>query len=133
MGGMTAIAAAGGALCGLGWLVVVAGWQRPAGEPSRTTPHSRFALWLRSFSWQQAAALVAVPVLVLAVTGWPVLAGWALLAVGVLPRLFAGRARAARGLGRLPALAEWTRRLASVLTAGAGLEHAINATALSAP
>jgi Flp pilus assembly protein TadB len=133
MGGVTAVAGAGGALCGLGVLVAVAGWQQPTGKPVRPVKVSRFSLWRRRLSARQAAALVAVPVVVLAVTGWPVLAGWSLLAVVLLPRLFAGRRRAARRLDRLAALSEWTRRLASVLTAGAGLEHAVTATTPSAP
>ena len=51
----------------------------------------------------------------------------------LLPRLFGSRREAARRLERLAALAEWTRRLASVLTAGAGLEQAIAATTHTAP
>lgn len=133
MGGLTAVVGAGGALCGLGVLVAAAGWQRPTGGRVRRPKVTRFGLWSRGLSWRQVAAMVVVPVVVLAVTGWPVLAGWSLLAVVLLPRLFAGRRRAARRLERLAALSEWTRRLASVLTAGAGLEHAINATTPSAP
>ena len=133
MGGMTAVAGLGGTLTGLGLLVATAGWRRRTVDrlPARST--SGLGLRLRRLSLRQTAAIVVVPLVVLAVTGWPVLAGWTLVGVLLLPRLLGGRRRSVRRLDRLAALADWTRRLASVLTAGAGLEQAIETTVRTAP
>jgi tight adherence protein B len=134
MGGLTAVAGFGGATAGLGLLLTVAGWRGLGADRIRpTSASSRLTRWVRSLSWQQAAAIVGLPLLALAVTGWPVLAGWALAAAVLLPRLFGHRRDGIRRLERLAAVADWTRRLASVLTAGAGLEQAITATVHTAP
>ena len=123
------------AVPGSGLLLAVAGWQRPAADrirPAAAEPVRPVACGVcrggrpRRSSW--------LPLVVLAVTGWPVLAGWTLVGGACCCRgCSAAAGEAARRLERLAALAEWTRRLASVLTAGAGLEHAINATTPSAP
>ena len=132
MGGLAAIAGLGGTVAAVGLLLAIAGWRGVGADRIRPAADTRFGRWMRSLSWQQAVVIVGLPVLVLAVTGWPVLAGWTLVGAVLLPRLFGTRREAARRLERLAALAEWTRRLASVLTAGAGLEQAITATTQSA-
>jgi Flp pilus assembly protein TadB len=133
MGGMTAAAGLGGAVAGLGLLLAAAGWRGVGANRIRPMEEGRLSRWVRGLSWPQAVVTVGLPLVVLAVTGWPVLAGWTLAGVVLLPRLFGSRREAARRLERLAAVAEWTRRLASVLTAGAGLEHAIAATTNTAP
>ena len=133
MGGIAAVAGLGGTVAAVGLLLAIAGCRGVGADRIRPVADDRFGRWVRSLSWQQAVAIVGLPLLVLAVTGWPVLAGWTLVGVLLLPRLFGSRREAARRLERLAALAEWTRRLASVLTAGAGLEQAITATTQSAP
>jgi Flp pilus assembly protein TadB len=133
MGGMTAVAGLGGAMAGLGLLLAVAGWRGVGANRIRPMEEGRLSRWVRGLSWRQAVVTVGLPLVVLAVTGWPVLAGWTLAGVVLLPRLFGSRREAARRLERLAAVAEWTRRLASVLTAGAGLEQAIASTTQTAP
>jgi Flp pilus assembly protein TadB len=133
MGGMTAIAGLGGAVAGLGLLLAVAGWRGIGTDRIHPAADSRLSRWVRGLSWRQVVVIVGLPLVVLAATGWPVLAGWTLAGVVLLPRLFGSRREAARRLERLAAVAEWTRRLAGVLTAGAGLEQAIAATTHTAP
>jgi Flp pilus assembly protein TadB len=67
------------------------------------------------------------------VTGWPVaVIAAALGAVGV-PRFVGARRQVKARIDRLDALASWTRRLADTLTAGAGLEQALQASVRTAP
>jgi len=82
---------------------------------------------------RRAVLLVAVPLAALAVTGWPVAALIGAAAAWWLPRVLGGRRAAEARIARLEALADWTRRLADVLTAGAGIEQAIEATRGSVP
>ena len=133
MGGIAAVAGLGGTVAAVGLLLAVAGWRGVGADRIRPAGDNRLSRGVKGLSWQQAVAIVGLPLLVLAATGWPVLAGWTLVGVLLLPRLFGSRREAARRLERLAALAEWTRRLASVLTAGAGLEQAIAATTHTAP
>jgi Flp pilus assembly protein TadB len=111
----------------LGYAVLIAPRRPPAPpRPGHRRPGPARATVLR------LAAGLAAGLLGLLVTGWPValLAGPA--AALWLPVLLAPPASAAT-IGRLEALQEWTRGLASVLTVGTGLEQAITATARSAP
>jgi Flp pilus assembly protein TadB len=82
---------------------------------------------------QLAAVLVAAAVVGL-VTGWLVGGVLAGLAVWALPGMLTGaeRARAVR-LRRLEAIATWTESLRDTLSAAAGLEQTIMATAATAP
>ncbi len=126
------VAAAGGSVCALGVLLV--GYGITANRvDAGSKPASRRQHHLAGLTPRRLAGLIAAPVLTLAVTGWPVLAGFAALAVLALPRLLAGRRTARHRLERLAALADWSRRLSGVLIAGAGLEHAIAATTPTAP
>lgn len=80
----------------------------------------------------RVVGLVAAGVLGWLLTGWPVTALIAPLAVIWLPRLF-NDARAKQRIAQLEALEDWTRGLAGVLVVGTGLEQAIERTAASAP
>ena len=131
---MTALAALGGALAGLGVLLVVAGWTgRGLPERSESVPRRSWRARLRRVPARRVAWLVAVPLLAWAVTGWPVAAVFALVVTAAVPRLLAERRAAAARIERLQGLADWTRRLADVLTAGAGLEQALVASLPGAP
>jgi Flp pilus assembly protein TadB len=70
--------------------------------------------------------------IVLLVTGWPVAALAAALAVIFLPKLASGR-EARRRTATLEALEQWARRLADMLTASRALEDALEASARTAP
>lgn len=125
----------GGALIVAGILVLIAGL-RPA--PARTVrPRTSRTLTERIRRLPRrtlalVAAGVAVGFVVWLVTGW-VIAVVALPAALVgFPVLLAASPETAR-IARLEAMAEWTRNLAGVLTAGVGLEQALAATLRSTP
>jgi tight adherence protein B len=134
-----AVSALGGAVAALGLVLVVVGL---VGVPvAQASPDWRRLLrrrFNRASAWvgsmrRRAVVLVAVPLLTLVVTGWLVAALIAAAAVLWLPRLLSGRRAAETRIVRLEALADWTRRLADVLTAGAGIEQAIEASLASVP
>lgn len=76
---------------------------------------------------------VTAGLLALVVTGWPVAAVATAAAVVWLPRL-ASQSDAEELIARLDGLAEWTRRVADVLTSGAGgLEQAVVMSARTCP
>ncbi len=76
---------------------------------------------------------VGAGVLTGAVTGWVVGAVVAAAAVWFLPRLVGPDRAHARRVARIEAIASWTEMLRDVLSAAAGLEQAILATAPLAP
>ena len=110
---------------------------RPAREaqPTRPARTGRLVRWWRGLPvWQRWSSLaaLAVGVVVMVATGWVV-------AVPVLPAAVLGLpallmvSSADRQIARMDAIAEWTRNLAGVLTAGQGIEAAIQASLGSAP
>jgi tight adherence protein B len=121
---VTTLAAACGALVGLGVFLALAGLRGvvPAGgRPPRSpiTPARRQAFVVR-LALGTGAAIV-----VLLATRWvvgAVLAG-ALGAGG--PTLFGGGAQRARAIARIEAIAAWTEMLRDVTAAGAGLQEAL--------
>ena len=133
---MTAVLAAlSGALIVAGVLGLIAG-ARPV--PSRPPAPARASVWRsrwqavpQSRRWSALAALV-VGVLAGAVTGWVVLIVLLPAAVLGLPLLLATSTESDR-IARLDGLAEWTRNLSGVLTAGQGLEQALIASLRSTP
>lgn len=137
---MTALAVLAGVTATAGLLLAVAGIVGTTSE----TAH-RWRLWTAARRgpggrrsrdrpvWRRWAVRVGVPLLVLVVTGWPVAAVLAVAATVGLPRLLGGRRAAEARIARLEALADWTRRLAGVLSVGAGLEQAIEASIRTAP
>ncbi|MFI6093478.1 type II secretion system F family protein [Streptomyces sp. NPDC051218] len=80
--------------------------------------------------WMRAAA---GGILAAAVTGWPVAGLLTLAGVVALPRLLGRDKQAAERTGRLEAVAVWAEMLRDTLSAAAGLEQAILATAPVAP
>lgn len=129
----------GAALLGVGvavgLLLVIAGWR--GADPTR----SRGA-WLRRAlarpptDQRQAlrvALAVAVGVLSGVVTGWVVGAVLAGLACWALPRVLGRDPEHTRRMARIEAIATWTEMLRDTLSAAAGLEQAILATAPLAP
>ncbi|MFD2415375.1 type II secretion system F family protein [Amycolatopsis pigmentata] len=122
---------------GAGLLLVVRGWRAPVdGRPS---------LWRRTWDRHAPGAYgdrhrilrlglaLAAGVLTGLATGWVVGAVLATLAVWALPRLLGRDPEQARRVARIEAIATWTEMLRDTLTAAAGLNQAILATAPLAP
>ncbi|MEU3622532.1 pilus assembly protein TadB [Amycolatopsis coloradensis] len=133
----TMIAAALGLGGAVGVLLLVAAWRRPAAVP----PPSRSHTVLRSArdragdrrALLRLAVAVGVGVLTGAATGWVVGAVLAAAGAWFLPRLVGPDRAHARRVARIEAIASWTEMLRDVLSAAAGLEQAILATAPLAP
>ncbi len=89
--------------------------------------------WVVRLGWRRLVLALVVGAGVGGVTGWPVGALLAAVAVGVLPRMV-GRDKAAQArTERLEAVAVWAEMLRDTLSAAAGLEQAVLATAPLAP
>ncbi len=120
-----------GAAVGCGVWLIVHGASR-----HQRLAHPSVAVWrgrLNRRAWRRTVTMLVVGVLVGGVTGWPVGALLAAVAAGCLPQLL-GRDRAARErIEKLEAVAVWTEMLRDTLSAAAGLEQAILATASLAP
>jgi len=132
-----AVSALGGAVAALGLVLVFVGLVGvPVSQASDwrvlRRRFNRAWVWLKS-GRRRAVMLVAVPLVTLMVSGWLVAALMAAAAVLWLPRLLSGRRAAERRIARLEALADWNRRLANVLTTGAGIEQAIEASLATVP
>src|SRR5205807_272684 len=120
---------------GAGLLLVIIGWR--ATVPTRP--------WGLRWSRRTQAApdgqrrplriglAVAVGVVTGVATGWVVGAALAGLAVWALPRILGRDVEHARRVARIEAIATWTEMLRDTLSAAAGLEQAILATAPLAP
>jgi len=89
--------------------------------------------WPGLAGYRRWALSLAAPLLALLLTGWPVAALLAAAAAVGVPRLLGGRRAAEARIARLQGLADWTRRLADVLGAGAGLEQALQASMRTVP
>jgi Flp pilus assembly protein TadB len=129
------LASLAGATFALGLLLMVFGFVGTSAPPP---PRRRLRdLAARasagSISRRRLALSIGVPLLVLALTRWPVAALLAAAATVGLPPLLNARRVGERRIARLQALAEWTRRLSDVLAAGAGIEAALEATLRSVP
>lgn len=136
-GGLTVLAGLCGAATVGGVLLLVAGirpvpvQQRPVrwSSPSRSARRLSGGLLSR----RRLLLVVAAVVVGWLVTGWPVVAVAAGVAVAAVPRLLGGSATR-RQLDRLEALEAWTRRLADLLGSGAGgLEQAIGMSVRTCP
>jgi tight adherence protein B len=126
---MTVLGGLTGGLLVLGIVLIVVGLRRAPRRPGALRIPRR---WLAGRQARRAGAAVGLTAAVWVVTGWPV-AGVAagLAAARPFPT---GRAARARQVERLEALAAWTRRLADVLSSGAGgLERALAVTAQACP
>jgi tight adherence protein B len=93
---------------------------RPS-TPGRTAGRRAF---LRALSTRSAVGVVA-GVVVLVVTGWPVMAVGAVLLAVAWRGLSGGAAEERTAMRRLEALAAWTESLRDTIAGAAGLEQAI--------
>jgi tight adherence protein B len=128
---VTALMALLGAGAGLGVVLVMAGLRPTASAP----PRRRHLLsGLRRDRLVGRLGLAAGGGVVLgALTGWPVAAVLAGAGGYALPTLLAGRGERTRQVARTEAIAGWAEMLRDTLSAAAGLEQAILATAPVAP
>jgi len=134
----TLIAALAGAMIVVGVLLGIYGMiPRPVPPPSPKRPprSDRRVRWWRGLPpWQRWASIAALlaGIVIMVATGW-------VIAVPILPAAVLGLpallmvTSADRQIARMDAIAEWTRNLAGVLTAGQGIEAAIQASLRSAP
>ncbi|MET9036978.1 type II secretion system F family protein [Streptomyces mirabilis] len=110
------------------WLIVYGALPRP--HARRAVRRWRLPLQASGRQWL-AAAVAAL--LTGTVTGWPVAGLLALVGVLTLPRLLGQDRQAAARTAKLEAVAAWAEMLRDTLSAAAGLEQAILATAPVAP
>lgn len=124
-----------GAMITSGLLLTAVGLRRRPAPPPRPSRRLRLPRWLvRMPRWQRTAAVAAfvAGLAAAAATGWVVLVILLPLAVVGLPSLLATSDAAPR-IARMEAIAEWTRNLSGVLTAGQALEQALHASLRSTP
>ncbi|MHB1873379.1 MAG: type II secretion system F family protein [Streptosporangiaceae bacterium] len=129
---MTALAGLAGALVAVGVLVLASGLvPRDFGvaRPPGFLTLLRGGLAARA---RRAVLALAAGLVLLVLTGWPVLALAAVAAVIFVPEMTAVRS-ARRRLAVLEGLEQWVRRLADVLSAGRGVEEALEISAGNAP
>lgn len=136
----TAIAVLFGLGTAAGILLILAGLRRPhhfaiASPPGSRSPLTRTFLanmgdrrWLLRLGIAVGAGLLAGTV-----TGWVVGGALTVGAVWFLPRLVGPDRAHVRRVARIEAVASWTEMLRDTLSAAAGLEQAILATAPLAP
>jgi Flp pilus assembly protein TadB len=131
VGQVTALMALLGAGAGLGLVLVMAGLRPTTSAP----PRRRHLLsGLRRDRLVGRLGLAAGAAVVIgALTGWPVAAVLAAAGGYALPTLLAGRGERTRQVARTEAIAGWAEMLRDTLSAAAGLEQAILATAPVAP
>lgn len=126
-----------GLVAGLGLLLVVLGLrQRDDTEPTVQRGLAalvRWTGWHRAGGVRRIAVATGLAVGVGGLTGWPV---GGVLAAGLawwLPRLVGPDTAHTRTLAHIEAIATWTEMLRDTLSAAAGLEQAVAATARTAP
>jgi Flp pilus assembly protein TadB len=128
---VTALIALLGAGAGLGLVLVMAGLRSTASVVPRRRP---LLSGLRRDRLVGRLSLAAgAGVVIGALTGWPVAAVLAAAGGYALPTLLAGRGERTRQVARTEAIAGWAEMLRDTLSAAAGLEQAILATAPVAP
>ncbi|MEU4767715.1 type II secretion system F family protein [Actinosynnema sp. NPDC023794] len=128
----TAAAALLGVGTGLGLLLVVLGWRGTDPRRHRRT-RTRAAETVDQYRGLRIALAVIAGVVTGLLTGWVVGAVLAGLAAWALPRVLGRDPEHARRVARIEAIATWTEMLRDTLSAAAGLEQAILATAPLAP
>jgi tight adherence protein B len=139
MSPVTLLAALLGAGTGVGLLLILRGvlGSNAEQDASFTQPRrsavARLLAGRKPGDGRRLALAVAVGVLVGAVTRWPVAAVLAAVGGWVLPGLIGPDRDHKHRLARIEAVATWTESLRDTLSAAAGLEQAITATAAMAP
>jgi tight adherence protein B len=135
MGDVFPLSVAAGLGGGTGlWLIFLAVAGRATS--SRTDAPGRLGAALRRSRRprsRRVVAVVVVAVVVAVLTRWPVAAALAGFAAYVLPNLIGPDREHQRALARVEAIAVWTESLRDTLSAAAGLEQAIHASADAAP
>jgi tight adherence protein B len=112
------------------WLIAYGARRR---ERLPRDPNASWRTWVARLGWRRGIAVLLAGLIVGGLTGWPVGALLAAVAAGCLPQLL-GRDKAAQArTERLEAVAVWAEMLRDTLSAAAGLEQAILATAPLAP
>ena len=96
-------------------------------------PNRRRTLQAPLVSPRLALIAVAVGVVVLLVTRWPVAAALAAALIVLAPKVVGGGVKEKAAVAKLEALALWTESLRDSAQAASGLEYAIPATVDSAP
>jgi Flp pilus assembly protein TadB len=125
------LAALAGALIMTGAALLVAELTRRAPAPG--TPPARWAGARRMPAARRRIALAVLAGLaMLAVTRWPVAALATAAAALFVPKVTTARAARQR-TAALEGLEQWTRRVSDLLTAGRGLEDALEVSARTAP
>lgn len=134
----TLLAALAGAMIVGGTLIGIYGMiprPVPPPRPKRPPRSDRLVRWWRGLPpWQRWASIAALlaGIVIMFATGWVIAVPILPVAVLGLPALLMVTS-ADRQIARMDAIAEWTRNLAGVLTAGQGIEAAIQASLRSAP
>jgi Flp pilus assembly protein TadB len=131
----TLFAAVAGVLVTGGILLGVWAWQPRPERPTRPHRQGRLSKW-----WAQVSPVRRLTILAAALVGLllALTTGW-MVAVVALPAAALGlptilmSSGEARSLARLGAIADWTRNLAGIITAGQKLEGAIAASVRSTP
>ncbi|GCB94697.1 type II secretion system F family protein [Streptomyces noursei] len=133
-GTVTALAVVCGTMCGLGLMAIGYGVVRRSVREHQPGLGRRLVGRLPA-DWTPRWFVIAVSVglVVGALTGWPVAVVLTTIAVLTLPGLLGPDRAAARRTERMEALAAWTEMLRDTLSAAAGLEQAVLATADIAP
>lgn len=126
-----AVAALLGAGIGVGLLMITLWWRGGNTAPGVVGP--RLPRWRPAISARDAGAALAGGVLAGVLTGWIAGAVLAAAAVATLPRVLRRDPDAAGRVARIDAVAGWTEMLRDTLSAAAGLQQAILATAPTAP
>jgi len=131
----TALLALLGLGFGLGLVLVLRGWRGgPASAESRARrPRRSSDLLQRRHAGRWLAAAGGAGLLAGLFTGWIVGGLLAAMAVWSLPRLLGSNKADQNEIARVEAIAGWTEMLRDTLSAAAGLEQAITATAPMAP
>jgi tight adherence protein B len=133
LNGLLAALIAAGFGAGLVLLAIyVRGVTLPPGKPPRRAEVMLRALRSPALSGRLAGGVV-VGVLSLVLTRWPVAAAGLAALVFFWPQMFGGQRLEQNQILRLEALVMWTEYLRDTITARASLEHAIPATAGTAP
>ncbi|MCJ0875577.1 type II secretion system F family protein [Streptomyces sp. AP-93] len=131
---ISGIAVACGTVFGLGLVAIGYGAVRRAAREQQAGVWMALAARLPA-AWTARRVLIAVVagVVVGALTAWPVVAVLTCVGMLTLPGLLGPDRAAARRTEKMEALATWTEMLRDTLSAAAGLEQAVLATADIAP
>lgn len=121
-----------GACLGAGVVAVVRGIRGRTADAPERSGRWRGLVGRLPASWRSGPRLVSAVlagVVTAALTGWPVAGALTTVGALTLPGLLGPDTRAARRTEQMEALATWTEMLRDTLSAAAGLEQAVLATA----